>query len=130
MARCSGNGRGDALLSMGACYDGKDSGVGGATLSICPRCKGKGHVGGGAGLSRAHCNGNGGGCAALLMACCNGNSRGDTTLLTGTCYNGKGSGGGVHGMLQRRMTTHRMIAFLLAGNRQTNDNQPAMGVDE
>ncbi len=30
MARCDGNGRGDTALSIGACYDGKGSGGGGA----------------------------------------------------------------------------------------------------
>jgi hypothetical protein len=37
---------------------------------------------------------------------------------------------GAHGALQHRMTKHRTIAFLLANNRRTNNNQPAMGVDE
>jgi hypothetical protein len=37
---------------------------------------------------------------------------------------------GVHGTLQCRMTTCRTIAFLLADDRWTNNNQPAMGVSE
>jgi hypothetical protein len=44
-----------------------------------------------------------------------------------TLYDGKGSCGGVHGALQCRMTTRRMIALLLANNRWTNDNQPNDG---
>ncbi len=37
---------------------------------------------------------------------------------------------GAHGVLQCRMKTRRMIAFLLIDNRWTNNNQPAMGVEK
>jgi hypothetical protein len=76
------------------------------------------------------CNGNGGGCTALLMAHWDGNGRGDAALSIGTSYDGKGSGSLAHGALQRRIKTCRMIALLLVDNRWTNNNQPAMGVDE
>jgi hypothetical protein len=92
--------------------------------------KGKGRVGGGTTLSMARCNGNSRGCATLLMARCKGNGRGDAALSIGACYDGKGSGGGVHGALRCRMTTCKTVAFLLANDRRINDNQPAMGVDE
>jgi hypothetical protein len=48
MAHCKGNKRGDAMLSMGACYDGKGSGGGGTALSMGAHCKGNGCVGEGA----------------------------------------------------------------------------------
>jgi hypothetical protein len=59
-----------------------------------------------------------------------GNGRGDAVLSIGTHYDGEGSGGGAHGVLQHRMTTCRTIAFLLANERWTNNNQSAMGVDK
>ncbi len=76
------------------------------------------------------CNGNSGGCVALLMVRFNGNNRGDAELSISACYVGLGSGSGVHGTLQCRMTARRMIPLLLANNRQTNNNQPAIGVDK
>jgi hypothetical protein len=93
MARCNGNGRGDAALSMGARYNGKGSVGGGAALLMGACCEGKGHVAGGTSLLMAHCNGNGGGGAVLLMVRCNSNGRGDAALPIGAHYDGKGSGG-------------------------------------
>ncbi len=130
MAPCNGNSRGYATLPIGARYDARGSGGGGAALLMGTCCKGNGHVGEGAALWMVHCNGNGRGCAALLMAHYGGNSRGDAVLSIGTCYDGKCSGSGAHGALRRRMTTCRTIAFLLADDRHTNNNQPAMGVDK
>jgi hypothetical protein len=99
-----------------------------ARIEQCDNSTGKA-VGGGTAAMMVCCNGNGGGCATLLMTCCGSNGRGDAALLIGTCYDGKGSGSGAHSMLQRRTTTCRTIAFLLADHRRRNDNQPAMGVD-